>query len=70
MNKGHIYQYIVKPWEVRDLGMILQRAGGLLSGALRAQRTAVLKMTTMQRIVCSDRVKWLLLAGREEKPFR
>src|SRR5882757_9521456 len=26
VNKGHIYQYVVKPWEIPDLGMVLQRA--------------------------------------------
>ncbi len=70
VNKGHIYQYIVKPWEIQDLGMILQRAADYFQVLSERNELLSLKMTTMQRIVCSDRVKWLLLAGREEKPFR
>ena len=26
VNQGHIYQCVVKPWEIPDLGMVLQRA--------------------------------------------
>jgi len=70
VNKGHIYQYVVKPWEIQDLGMVLQRAADYFQVLSERNELLGLKMTTLQRIVCSDRVKWLLLAGREEPAFR
>lgn len=65
VNKGHIYQYVVKPWEIQDLGMILQRAADYFQVLSERNELLSMKMTTLQRIVCSDRVKWLLLAGKE-----
>lgn len=64
VNRGHIYQYVVKPWEVDDLGMVLHRAADY--HFVLSERDAVLslKMTTLQRILCSDRIKWLLLHSR------
>jgi len=67
VNKGHIYQYIVKPWEIQDLGMILQRAADYYQVLSERNQLLSLKMTTLQRMVCSDRVKWLLLAGEENE---
>jgi CheY-like chemotaxis protein len=65
VNKGHIYQYVVKPWEIPDLGMILQRASDYYSVMSERNGLLRLKMTTLQRIVCSDRLKGLLLAVRD-----
>jgi two-component system probable response regulator PhcQ len=64
VNKGHIYQYVVKPWEIPDLGMILQRAADYFLVTTERNGLLRLKMTTLQRIVCSDRLKSLLLAIR------
>lgn len=65
VNKGHIYQYVVKPWEIPDLGMILQRAADYFLVTTERDGLLRLKMSTLQRIVCSDRLKSLLLAIRE-----
>lgn len=64
VNKGHIYQYVVKPWEIPDLGMILQRAADYYLVMTERNGLLRLKMTTLQRIICSDRLKSLLLAIR------
>ncbi len=71
VNKGHIYQYVVKPWEIRDLGMVLQRAADYFRVLTERNELLALKMATLQRILCSDRVKWLLLSSRSwEAPAR
>ncbi len=64
VNTGHIYQYVVKPWEIVDLGMVLQRAADYYHVLSERNELLSLKMTTLQRVICSDRVKWLLLASR------
>lgn len=64
VNKGHIYQYVVKPWEIPDLGMVLQRAADYFLVLAERNELLSLKMSTLQRIVCSDRLKGLLLAIR------
>lgn len=65
VNKGHIYQYVVKPWEIVDLGMVLQRAADYHQVLTERNALLSMKMTTLQRILCSDRLKWLLLSGRD-----
>ena len=62
VNKGHIYQYVVKPWEIQDLSMVLQRAADYFQVLSERNELLALKMTTLQRIICGDRLKWLLLA--------
>ncbi len=62
VNKGHIYQYVVKPWEIQDLGMVLQRAADYFQVLSERNELLALKMSTLQRIICGDRLKWLLLA--------
>lgn len=61
VNEGHIYQYVVKPWEVHDLGMVLQRAADYHHVLAERDSLLSLKMSTLQRVLCSDRLKWLLL---------
>lgn len=61
VNKGHIYQYVVKPWEVPELEMVLHRAVDYHHVLSERDELLRLKMGTLQRIVCCDRVKWLLL---------
>lgn len=63
VNTGYIYQYVVKPWEIRELGMVLQRAADYYQVLTERNELLALKMTTLQRVVCSDRVKWLLLSS-------
>lgn len=75
VNKGYIYQYVVKPWEVPELNMVLQRAADYYHVVTERNELLALKMTTMQRILCSDRLKWLLLSSRgwpepEQAAFR
>lgn len=68
VNKGHIYQYVVKPWEIPELGMVLHRAADYYQVLTERDGLLRMKMTTLQRIVCSDRVKSLLLASRALAP--
>jgi len=63
VNKGHIYQYVVKPWEISDLEMVLNRAADYFHVLSERDELLALKMTTLQRIVCGDRLKWLLLGS-------
>ena len=70
VNKGHIYQYVVKPWEIPDLGMVLQRAADYFRVLSERNALMALKMTTVQRLVCTDRLKWLLLSGRTLDPAK
>jgi len=73
VNKGHIYQYIVKPWDVTELEMVLQRAADYYQILFERNELLRLKMSTLQRIICCDRVKGLLLAfgdGDSESAFR
>lgn len=64
VNKGHIYQYVVKPWEIPELGMILQRAADYFLVISERNQLLALKMNTLQKIICGDRLKSLLLAAR------
>jgi two-component system probable response regulator PhcQ len=64
VNTGHIYQYVVKPWEIEDLGMVLQRAWDYYRVLTERDELLALKLTALQRILCSDRLKWLLLWTR------
>lgn len=61
VNKGYIYQYVVKPWDVTELEMVLQRAADYYQILTERNELLRLKMSTLQRIICCDRVKWLLL---------
>lgn len=73
VNKGHIYQYVVKPWDVTELEMVLQRAADYYQILHERNELLRLKMSTLQRIICCDRVKGLLLAfgdGDSESAFR
>jgi hypothetical protein len=64
VNRGFIYQYVVKPWDVDELGVILARAADYHRILSERNRLLGLKMTTLQRILCSDRLKWLLIHSR------
>lgn len=61
VNKGYIYQYVVKPWEVAELEMVLRRAVDYYHILSERNQLLRLKMSTLQRVICCDRVKWLLL---------
>jgi len=61
VNKGHIYQYVVKPWEVKDFGMVLQRAADYHHVLNERNELLALKMSTLQRILSGDRLVWLKL---------
>ncbi len=64
VNRGYIYQYVVKPWEVPELEMVLRRAVDYHHVMSERDELLGLKMSTLQRVLCSDRLKWLLLATR------
>lgn len=65
VNQGHIYQYVVKPWEIPELGMVLQRAADYFLVLAERNELLALKMEVLQRLVCGDRLKSFLLAARE-----
>jgi ActR/RegA family two-component response regulator len=64
VNRGFIYQYVVKPWDVDELSIILLRAADYHRILTERNRLLRLKMTTLQRILCTDRLKWLLIHSR------
>ena len=68
VNKGHIYQYVVKPWDVTELEMVLHRAADYHQILTERNKLLRLKMTTLQRIICCDRVKWLMLSPGGRQP--
>tara|TARA_R100000027_G_scaffold7932_4_gene6001 strand:- start:22617 stop:23666 length:1050 start_codon:yes stop_codon:yes gene_type:complete len=59
VNQGRIYQYVVKPWDLRDLQMILRRAYDFYSLLTERNELMSIKMSTFQRIVLADRTKTL-----------
>ncbi len=68
VNKGHIYQYVVKPWEVKDFGMVLQRASDYHHVLTERNELLALKMSTLQRILSGDRLVWLKLFQKTLPP--
>ena len=56
VNKGGMYQYITKPWEVNDLEVALMRAIELY--ALQKERDSLLrqKLSSVEMLASSDRV--------------
>lgn len=70
VNRGHIYQYVVKPWKTEELGMVLQRAADYHQVLSERDALMALKVTTLQRVICSDRMKWLLLHVDAMEPSR
>jgi two-component system probable response regulator PhcQ len=65
VNSGAIYKYVVKPWNLQDLRVILMRA--LDYFILQRERDKLLreKLSVLQRIIIADRVRSLavLAAG-------
>lgn len=64
VNQGHIYQYVTKPWKPEELAIVLRRAADYHHVLSERNQLLALKMTTLQRILCSDRLKWLLIHSR------
>jgi len=64
VNTGHIYQYVTKPWDPEEFSMVLQRAWDYYRVLSERNELLALKLTALQRILCSDRLKWLLLWSR------
>jgi two-component system probable response regulator PhcQ len=61
VNKGHIYQYVSKPWDNDEIVIILRRAADYYRVLTERNELLALKMSTLQRLICGDRLKWLLL---------
>ncbi|MDA3962792.1 MAG: response regulator [Planctomycetota bacterium] len=57
VNDGFVFQYIQKPWDVKELRAILRRA--LDYHAIHRERDMLLreKLTTLQRMIVVDRVR-------------
>jgi len=64
VNEGRIYQYVVKPWDLRNLSQLLKRATDYYQVFHERNRLFSLKMQTVQRIMLSDRVKALTTLAR------
>lgn len=65
VNEGAIFHYIVKPWNIPELKLVLKRAHAFLS--LQEERDQLLaqKLSVLQRMLISDRVRILTLFARE-----
>ncbi len=67
VNEGSIYQYVVKPWDTRELSAVLKRAIEFYS--VQKERDILLKekMSVVQRLIITDRVQSfsVLAAGLE-----
>ena len=67
VNEGAIYQYVVKPWDVRELKAVLKRAIDYYK--VQSERDILLKekMSVLQRLIITDRVHSfsVLAAGLE-----
>ena len=67
VNEGAIYQYVVKPWDTRELSAVLKRA--IEFYLLQKERDTLLKekMSVLQRLIITDRVQSfsVLAAGLE-----
>lgn len=64
VNSGSIYKYIVKPWEVNDLRVTLQRA---MEYRILANERDILvqeKLTTLQQFLVADRVRALAVLAK------
>ena len=64
VNSGAIYKYVVKPWDIPELGTQLKRAMEFL--LVQRERDFLLreKLNVLQRLVVTDRVRSLAaLAG-------
>jgi two-component system, probable response regulator PhcQ len=61
VNEGAIYRYIVKPWDLQDLRIVLMRAMDFF--VLQQERDHLLneKMAVLQQMLMADRVKSLTL---------
>jgi two-component system probable response regulator PhcQ len=72
VNKGHIYQYVSKPWDNDEIVVILRRAADYYRVVAERNELLALKMSTLQRLICGDRLKWLLLLepGGDAAAFR
>jgi two-component system probable response regulator PhcQ len=64
VNSGSIYKYIVKPWEVNDLRVTLQRA--MEFRLLSEERDLLVqeKLTTLQQLLVADRVRSLAVLAK------
>jgi ActR/RegA family two-component response regulator len=61
VNEGHIYQYVVKPWDIQDFGLTLKRAAEYYMLLRERNQLMSIKMHTLQRIILTDRIKSLLV---------
>jgi two-component system probable response regulator PhcQ len=61
INSGAVYKYIVKPWDVNELGVTLRRAMEFF--LIREERNLLLKakMRVLQELILSDRMRGLLV---------
>ena len=71
VNEGAIYRYVSKPWDAADLRINLLRALEFFSLLVERDRLLREKLSTLQQIVLSDRMKNLgVLAAGLSSSFR
>ncbi|MBX2853278.1 MAG: response regulator [Phycisphaeraceae bacterium] len=63
VNEGHIYRYVTKPWEVRDLQAVVRQAVELYCLQREYDTLIAEKLSVIQRMVLTDRAKTLCLLG-------
>jgi len=64
VNRGRIYQYVVKPWDIQEFEMVLRRAFDYYTILSERNKLMSLKMSTFQRIILADRTKTLSALAR------
>lgn len=65
VNEGSIYQYVVKPWKLPELRIILNRAHEFFTVQRERDQLLGQKMSVLQRMIISDRIRVLTLFARD-----
>jgi len=69
VNKGEVYRYVSKPWDLRELRILLRRAMEFF--LVQLERDALLheKLTAVQRMLMLDRGRYLLAVATCLRPL-
>lgn len=68
VNEGHIYRYITKPWDIRDLQTVVRQAADLFCLQREYDMLVAEKLSVMQRMILIDRAKALCVLASALQP--
>lgn len=68
VNDGHIYRYITKPWDIRDLKTVIRQAADLYCLQQQYDTLVAEKLSVIQRTVLVDRAKTLCVLASALQP--